>query len=342
LKTFRQKYSFPNVGAFIKRLRPLRVVVIGETIIDRYDYVEPLGVSPKGGGVVTVKYLSTDYFAGGSLACANHMANFCSSVSLVSAIGSRNSFSKFISDSLQGNIETFFLRRRGLPTILKKREFDPFHSRKYSETYLFDEIPLSYKEEDGLIKLLNLAGIEKTDLVFVADYGHGLMTERLIRFIENFAPLLSLNVQTNSTNYGMNLITTKYNRANFICLDQLEARLSFGDRFSPLSDLALRLKNKFGAHFVAVTKAHDGSLVLGKKDAFDVPVLRNDYKVVENTGAGDAYYSLAALCASLGIPTAICGFLGSAMGTIATTYVGNKKSITPEMLYSFIKPLFEN
>src|SRR4029453_14012906 len=70
LKDFRSRYSAEQVIARLESLKALKVLWIGETIMDEYHYVKAVGKSPKE-TMVTTKFLREEAFAGGILACAN-------------------------------------------------------------------------------------------------------------------------------------------------------------------------------------------------------------------------------------------------------------------------------
>ena len=53
-----------------------RVLIVGDTIIDDYNYVVPMGKAPKENLVVTL-HQSREVFAGGAIATANHIASLC-------------------------------------------------------------------------------------------------------------------------------------------------------------------------------------------------------------------------------------------------------------------------
>ena len=71
----------------METLKNLKVLVLGDTIIDEYHYTMPLGQSAKGHHLA-VKYQSAEQFAGGVLAVASHIAGFVGNVTLVTALGS--------------------------------------------------------------------------------------------------------------------------------------------------------------------------------------------------------------------------------------------------------------
>ena len=72
----------------IDSLQGLKVLVIGETIIDEYHYVSTMGKSMKE-PILASKLIRQESFAGGALAIANHIASFVDQVDLVTVLGDR-------------------------------------------------------------------------------------------------------------------------------------------------------------------------------------------------------------------------------------------------------------
>jgi rfaE bifunctional protein nucleotidyltransferase chain/domain len=99
LQEFKQRHSAEEVIREVGSLRDLRVLVIGEAIIDEYHYCEPIGKSPKE-AIVSTRHVRDESFAGGALACANHVAGFCGDVQLVAGLGSENSQEELIRTKL--------------------------------------------------------------------------------------------------------------------------------------------------------------------------------------------------------------------------------------------------
>ena len=81
-----KKFSKNYVSEAVKSFNDLKVLVIGESILDEYTYCETLGKSGKE-PVLTMKPISTERYLGGSLAICNHLSSFCKKVSLVSYLG---------------------------------------------------------------------------------------------------------------------------------------------------------------------------------------------------------------------------------------------------------------
>ena len=60
---------------------------------------------------------------------------------------------------------------------------------------------------------------------------------------------------------------------------------------------------------------------------------------MDTVGAGDAFFSLAALSYVSGFDIEFTGFVGNLAGALSTTYIGNKSSITKNMFLSFAQTL---
>jgi hypothetical protein len=67
-------------------LQDLRVLVVGEAIVDEYNCCTPLGKSPKE-AIVSTRHLRSEVHAGAVLACANDLAGFCAEVHVVTCLG---------------------------------------------------------------------------------------------------------------------------------------------------------------------------------------------------------------------------------------------------------------
>ena len=83
------KFSIEYIKDKLKKLSSLRVLVIGDTIIDHYLFVEPKGRAIKD-PILSVEYKSREIYAGGVLAVANHISDYIGEVKLVTLIGDEN------------------------------------------------------------------------------------------------------------------------------------------------------------------------------------------------------------------------------------------------------------
>lgn len=337
LKSFSEKYRFNDIVANLDKLKSLKVLLIGDGIIDEYHYCEPLGKSAKAILVVN-KYLTHEVFAGGAFAIANHIAGICDAVHLVSLLGSDESRENFIKDNLKPNVTMRFCYREDGPTIVKKRYINQYVNQKLFEVnYLND----NYINDVLELKILQYVKsiVSSYDIVLISDFGHGFITNKIIRLIEESGVRYAVNTQTNGANSGYNMIT-KYHNPAFVCLDEAEVRLSAQDRYSDIETIGKSVARTIGSEYFIVTRGKNGSIAINKNnEVVRTPIFST--KVVDTVGAGDAFFAYTAPCISSGMPLDMVSFIGNAVGALAVQIVGNKKSVEKYELLEFIHTLLK-
>jgi bifunctional ADP-heptose synthase (sugar kinase/adenylyltransferase) len=350
LRDFRARYSADTVITALQALRPLRALLIGDTIIDEYHYVQSMGKSPKE-LLIGTRYLREEHFPGGILACANHIAGFCDQVDLVTVLGARDSREPFIRQHLRPNVRPRFFTRPRAGTVVKRRFVDQAFLSKMFEVAFLDDQELEPAISDDIADSLR-GTLDQYDLVLVADYGHGFLTGQLdggktkgalIHLLQVEARFLAVNVQTNSANSGFNLVTKYFEKgAAYVCIDEPEARLALGNRAGEIEDVIRAIAKAMSADRVAVTRGHHGSVTYQQdadRQVETIPVFSRE--IVDRMGAGDAYLAVTAPCAALGYPMDLVGFVGNAVGALAVRIIGNRSAVEPVPLFKFITALLK-
>jgi cytidyltransferase-like protein len=337
LRRFRRRYDAGKVIDRLRALQSLRVLVLGDIIIDEYHYCKVMGKSSKS-PTLTARFLSAERHAGGALAVANHVAGYTSEVHLLTYLGDPAGDEAFVRSRLKPNVQAHLVRQPGRPTVVKRRYVVPFQTVKMFEVcWLNSEQPTASAENELLAQLEHLA--PQCDLVIVADFGHDSMGERTIERLVAQPGFLAVNAQTNSANVGYNLIT-KYPRADYICIDEEEMRLANHSRYGSLAEITRQTAGAMRCQIVSVTLGDRGSLTyVPGQDIIHTPVFSTD--VVDSVGAGDAYLSVTSLCAKAGYAPDLIGFIGNCVGALAVRIVGNRESVEPMPLYSFINTLLK-
>jgi rfaE bifunctional protein nucleotidyltransferase chain/domain len=335
---FQKTYTSSNVIDYLKDIEYKKVLILGDIIIDEYYYCVGMGKTQKD-NIIATKFLNKEAFAGGVLAAANHLAGFCKDITLMSSIGTGNDYTNFIIHHLNPNIKTSFFSRENVPTVVKRRFVDPnFLTKLFEICYLNNTDALQTSLENKVCDYLN-SHLGEFDMVMVTDFGHGLITRKIVGVLCDKANFLAVNVQTNSSNLGFNLVT-KFPRADYICIDELEIRLATQNNFSNAEDLILQISKKLSCDKVIITRGHKGSLAYSKNQVFvKTPVFSK--KVVDRIGAGDAFFSITAPCVFADNPMEAVGFIGNAVGAMKVLIVGNRSSIQPTPLYKYITTLLK-
>ena len=196
--------------------------------------------------------------------------------------------------NLKPKIGTKFFYRGDAPSIVKKRYINQYLNQKLFEINYINDDFIDGNLEREVIEYLKSV-VSEYDIVLVSDFGHGFVTGKIIESIEKYSKKVAVNTQTNGANAGYNLIT-KYNKPNFICLDEPEARLATQDRFSEIEDVAKNLLKSLPAEHLIITLGKNGSIGLmgNNTRANRTPIFSS--KVVDTVGAGDAFFAYTAPC----------------------------------------------
>ena len=336
LEDFRARHSVDDLVDRLRALAGLKVLVVGEAIIDEYHYCVPVGKSPKE-AIVSTRHVREEAHAGGALACANHIAGFCREVGIVTCLGETDSREAFVRTALRPNVTPHFVLRPGAPTIVKRRYiWEPFLTKMFEIAFMDDhDLPLPV--EDTLVDVLGDV-LPQYDVVIVVDYGHGFLGRRAATVLSERSRFVAVNTQANSANMGFNLIT-KYSHADYVCIDEPEIRLAMHDRWTPVPDLAAKVRGQLSARAISVTRGHLGAFAAADGVEVEVPVLSRE--VVDRVGAGDAYLAVTAPCVAVGYPMDVIGFIGNAVGALAVKIVGNRSPVDPVQLFKYVTALIK-
>lgn len=335
LNVFRQRYKYDQILQTIDNMSKLNVLVIGDTIIDEYQYCEAIGKSSKD-PVLALKYESHDLFAGGVLAVANHVANFVKSVKLVTVLGEKDSYEDFIRSQLKSNIDPFFLIQNNAPTILKRRFIEGYSLNKLFEVYLMDNSGLNSQKNNQLCQWVQEHAADY-DLVIAADFGHGAISKELVKTLVNHSPFLAVNTQANAGNRGFHTIS-RYPRADYACIAEHEMRLETRTLDGDIKPLMEIITQNLKCKQFVVTRGRRGALMRNPTgDFIEVPSFAQN--IVDRVGAGDAFFAITSLAAAQSAPAELVGFIGNVVGALAVEIVGNKKAIDRQSTQKFITNL---
>jgi bifunctional ADP-heptose synthase (sugar kinase/adenylyltransferase) len=239
--------------------------------------------------ILCMEAKETEAYQGGVIAAAKHAETFCDTVHIVST-----------------------------HRIRKERYVEQTHTRKLFEVYV----------NGGTLEHPVIPPLEYYDVVVVTDYGHGMMNEALIEKVCAEARFLAVNVQANAGNYGFNL-ATKYPRADYLCMSELEARLATQNRDgaieASLEELACI------APRVAITLGRKGAIGTGgvRVPAFVEPV-------IDTMGAGDAFFAVTA-CVAEDVGMADLLRIGNAAGKLKAQIVGHRKAVSKNELLAYLR-----
>jgi len=317
------KFSFEFIKSKVDEINKLKVLVIGEAIIDQYVFCEALGKSGKE-PVLVLRDLQTREYLGGSLAIARHLNEFCNTVSVLSFLGEKNDYKSFIEKNMEENINLNFLEKSDSPTIVKRRFVDNVDRKKVLGVYSINDDMLNENEEDKFIESFDKLSKEH-DLVIISDYGHGIITSKIANHISNAEKFVSLNAQVNAANIGTHNIR-KYKGINCLVINETELRHEMRQREGDVQKMATILKGIINTNYITVTQGKDGAFLLNDRK---LPIVCPGFatQVVDKIGSGDALLALLSVCLYSKIDDVLSLFIASLAAAQSVESIGNSKPV---------------
>ena len=326
------RYTRRNFVEAVENFGGMKVLIIGDTIFDRYSYVKVQGLTSKN-RILSGRFLNQQTQCGGALAVFRHVKQFTDKVKFISLVGTE----PWVDEALRRNLgpdEDLVVRDSEFTTIIKERFVEPrMDGSELSKLFSVNFIDAGQPTKQALDQLESriYQEIPKCDAVLLLDFGHGLMQSRLRQIVQETAPFLALNCQTNSNNHGFNIISRQYQRADAFTLDEQEIMLSVARRHVDFAQELSLLKNSFRSRYAWLTRGAVQTIgIADGESACLCPPLETD--VVDTIGAGDAFFSVAALAAVRRLPVDLATFLGQLAGAQAVKIVGNERPISKQVL----------
>ena len=110
----------------------------------------------------------------------------------------------------------------------------------------------------------------------------------MIDIIRKKSKFLCVNAQSNSANYGFNVIS-KYKKTNYGCIDLPEAKLAIKNKFKSPVDIALtEIPKVVKCDTFALTLGKNGSLIRNNNKVFSLEALNNN--IIDTNGSWRCFF----------------------------------------------------
>lgn len=277
-----------------------RILFVGETIIDEYRYIERLGMTSKEFLVAGVE-TGREEFIGGVQITAKQgewpKAEVCSPSACIRK-------TRYVqTDSNRKLFEVYDRRQLDLHPILRT-QFEEELKREF----------------------------EKADVVIVTDFGHGLFGPTPRSLLEKEGPFLAINAQSNAGNMGFNPVT-KWARADFICIDDPEARLAVGMRDESIGVVATELAMRLPYKKLLLTHGKRGAYYFDAEYGLPMEVRCQGHSParaasgVDTIGTGDAVLAVTAPLVAAGLDMESVALVGNVVGALKVGIVGHRRHV---------------
>jgi rfaE bifunctional protein nucleotidyltransferase chain/domain len=324
----------------ISKFADLRVLILGDAILDHYAHCEGARVASES-PIVSVKPVSEEWFIGGAGLIARQAAILGAKPTFVTCCQEDEAFGR-IKDSLEHiGVAVLNLPAPGRRAYSKTRFL--VGGKKVFKVDRGNPAPIPIETTNELIVLLRKQ-LEAHDGLIVTDFGYGLFGPTLATAIPKLAAKSGKPYFADvSTNGQANIL--KFSQPQLATPTEDELRFALGDAESGLSNLASRYYAASGARGLIVTMGRRGSLCFrpprGEGDR-----LRTDYlpaleiNEVDAVGAGDVFLTGASLSELAGESLPVGMYVGSSLASISAGVLGNEGAPLPD-LYEFFEQRVE-
>ena len=324
-KDLAEEWSPDRIREVIDSFSKLEVLVVGDIIFDRYSEVKIQGLTSKN-KTISARHVEVETQAGGSLAVYRHIRQFTDQVKLIGITGTEPWVEHELGKYLDSN-DSSLVRDECFTTIVKHRYVEAAGhnevSKLFSVNYI-DDGPPRQGIQDAIMERLE-EHLSHADVVLVMDFGHGLMQADHRRFVEEEAPFFALNCQTNSFNYGFNVVNRRYRRADLITIDSAEMALARAEKDFEAEQALRDLVDFFSGRYGFFTRGNSSTFGIDGEHTAECPAFET--AVTDTVGAGDAFCALATLASRRELPIEVCTFLGQVAGAQAVKIIGNRDCI---------------
>ncbi len=325
----KKKFNFDQIKKLIQELITVKPLVIGEIIIDEYNFCEALGKSGKE-PMLVIRDLFKEQYLGGSGAICNHLSEFSSNVSLLSYVGEKSENLNFIKKKLRKNVSLKYIKKSDSTTILKKRFIDEIVKSKILGLYSLNDTPLNQTEEQELTKNFFKLN-KKTNMTIISDYGHGLISKNFVNKIKKVSRFIAVNSQINAANIGHHSLDY-YNNVDLMIINEKELRHEMRSKDEKVSSLMKRLSKNMKINYLVVTRGSSGCVLFDRKKIKFYYSKAYTSKTIDKMGAGDTMLSILAICIFKKIDLNLSLLISSLCAVQSVNTIGNKFSVNKSLL----------
>ena len=327
----RHKIQYIDLNEAVAKIAKLKIIVVGDLIIDEYITCEPIGMSQEDPTLVVTPLDSTKFIGGASIVAA-HASGLGANVMYIGVSGDDGNHG-FASKVLKGHkVDSRLLIDSSRPTTLKKRY------RAKGKTLL--RVSHLHQEDISVGLQRKILGIisehaKEADLLVFSDFNYGCLPRSLIKEIEKICRDCGLKMAADSQSSSQNGDILKYSGMMLITPTEREARIAIRGN-DGLLVLAANLAKESGAENVLITLGEEGAFIyapnLGQWSTDQVESLNMNPKDV--AGAGDSMLIATALSLTAGFNIWISTLLGSIAAGIQVGRLGNTPIKSEELLKS--------
>ena len=328
----RHGFDFKKLINIVPQFSRIKVVILGDLIVDEYITCDPLGMSQEDPTIV-VTPLQHDLYIGGAGIVAAHARGLGASVNYFGVVG-EDSTAEFARNALESyGVNANLIVDDSRPTTLKQR------FRVRGKTLLRVSHLRQHDIGQVLISTIMdrlLPVLDEADLLVFSDFNYGCLPQPLVDAIVDRCSALGIMMVADSQSSSQIGDVSRFRGMHLITPTEHEARLAVRDSGTGLAVLAASLQAKAQAGSVFITLGSEGILIHAsdQSDAGfttdQLPALNSAPKDV--SGAGDSLLMCASMARAVGATLWESAYLGSIAAACQVGRVGNVPLSAREIL----------
>ena len=305
----------------------LKVVVIGDLIIDEYITCQPLGMSQEDPTIV-VTPIDSQRFIGGAGIVAAHAAGLGAQVDFISVSGQDEPRIFGIEKLAMFGVRSHLLEDISRPTTLKQRYRS--QGKSLLRVSHLHQGAISVDLQQEMLDLLEPV-LADADLLVFSDFNYGCLPQPLVERVTAMAKTQEVLLAADSQSSSQVGDISRFTGMDLITPTEREARIAARDHEDGLVVLAEKLRKQARAKNVLLKMGDEGLLIHACDDSKEdtesgimtdqVPALNSHPKDV--AGAGDSLLIAGAMAMACGANIWEAGCLGSLAAAIQVSRVGN-------------------
>lgn len=320
----RRGITSSSLRNILENFSNLRVLVIGDLIVDKYHQCKALGMSQEYPNVV-LNPVDSKMFLGGAAVVAAHCKSLGATTSFVSVIGSDDPGIWATSELKKRGVDFHPIFEETRKTTLKER-FRVGNQMMMRLNHFSNDL-LAIRTESEVERTLRALSPD-FDVVIFSDFSYGLLSRdlagRLVQIARDHGLLTVADSQSSSQIGSL----SKFSGCDLITPTEREARLETKDETSGLVVLAEKLRTTVGARSILLKLGEAGLFIHGFDQTTgtylendQVPALNSN--PIETSGAGDSLLASAALALASGCDLYTSAYLGSVSAAVHISQEGN-------------------
>ena len=319
-----------RVRHLLQKIARLRILVVGDVMLDHYIWGDTTRISPEA-PVPVVHIHRESYTAGGAANVALNLASLGAKAVIAGGVRDDDAGRRLTQILRKADIRAIDLAGGG-ETIIKTRVVVQHQQLCRLDR---ESPPAAYLPATKVALGRLRAEIRRADAVILSDYAKGLLTDELVAAVTRLAhdagKFIALDPKPKRKLHfpGLDLLTPNRKEAAELAGLDWDAQQPF-----PAEEICRRIHERFGPRYLVITMSEDGLLLAaGDRVLQQIPTAARE--VFDVSGAGDTSIAGLVLALAAGADLETAAHFANAAAGVVVGKVGTA-TVTPDELVAYV------